>query len=675
MDRTSPEYFETIERIVTYLKKGWKNYNIRRKLNISPFDFDIYIGDIKRKKIMTSEEIKAARAKKREEDLKFIADSINDGLSLTQIRELKPEFSYNEVTPMVKELITNGVVTQEQVEENQKNATRNTMNKEVELSPEEQVKFILDKVRKGYTPAEIVKSDKTKSLTMHKVLYQKRRLIAEGIITEEEADNAMRKRQENALKRKHKRIAKKIKEYTELGYTLVEISGFITEYNYGTLGDIKNAYAKENGWYTKEELESFAVLRKKREAEEAQRAFESLPPEEKERIIKEREAEAKRLEEEKRKRQEEIIVRRQARKAETNKKHQEDIDILKEHIKSGKTMERAAELMNCSLGYAYKIRRKSVQNGSWLTTEELALIQEQKRKEQEKARRKKERERKKEQERKREENQFRIKKEAFELLMYRKEGYTYKEISEKMNYSVPHLTVLKRLADKIFADKGDLEEFSQLIKFKEKKEQQQEQVRLKRELRQAKKEIKEQETVSKAFAKERKRKIKGYADAYKRYKKVAKAEDNLELDGEENVSTEGREKFIETLTALHSLEADISDKDIELVINAFDMHPEIADKASIKFLISDANKKGGLKSVGRIVNELSSTLRDTKFHKPLIEYGRWIKKIVLRPKIQEMKVQGMNNTQIGESLGISSAEVSIIFYNDKEPDFFDFDGR
>ncbi len=381
MDRTSPEYFETIERIVTYLKKGWKNYNIRRKLNISPFDFDIYIGDIKRKKIMTSEEIKAVRAKKREEDLKFIADSINDGLSLTQIRELKPEFSYNEVTPMVKELITNGVVTQEQVEENQKNATRNTMNKEVELSPEEQVKFILDKVRKGYTPAEIVKSDKTKSLTMHKVLYQKRRLIAEGIITEEEADNAMRKRQENALKRKHKRIAKKIKEYTELGYTLVEISGFITEYNYGTLVDIKNAYAKENGWYTKEELESFAVLRKKREAEEAQRAFESLPPEEKERIIKEREAEAKRLEEEKRKRQEEIIVRRQARKAETNKKHQEDIDILKEHIKSGKTMERAAELMNCSLGYAYKIRRKSVQNGSWLTTEELELIQEQKRKE------------------------------------------------------------------------------------------------------------------------------------------------------------------------------------------------------------------------------------------------------------------------------------------------------
>ncbi len=655
------------------MKRGWKNYNIRKELSIPPYDFDVYLGDIKRKKIMTSEEIKVAREKKRQADLQFVADSVNNGLTMTQIRELRPEFSYNEVTPMIKELIAKGVITQEQVDENRKNGAKKTMNKGVKLSPEEQVEFILDKVRKGYTPAEIVQSDKTKSLTMHKVLYQKRRLIAEGIITEKEADNAMRKRQENELKRKHKRIAKKIREYTELGYTLVEISGFITEYNYGSLVDIKNAYAKENGWYTKEELESFALLRKEREAEEAQKAFEGLPPEEKERIIKEREVEAKRLEQEKRKRQEEIIARRQARKAETHKKHQEDINVLKEHIKSGKTMEKAAELMSCSLGYIYKIRRKSVQNGTWLTQEELALIQEQKRKEQKKARRKKERERKKEEERKREENQFRIKKEAFELLMYRKEGYTYKEISEKMNYSVSHLTVLKRLADKIFADKEDLEEFSQLMKFKEKKEQQQEQVRLKREQKQAKKEIKEQETVSKAFAKERKRKIKGYADAYKRYKKVAKKEDDLELDGEEDVSTEGRRKFIETLTALHNLEADIPDKDIELVINAFDMHPEIADKASIKFLILDANKKGGLQSAKSRINELSNTLRDTKFYKPLVEYGRWLKKIAMRPTIQEMKAQGMSNTQIGEILGISSVEVNIIFHNDKKADFSDFE--
>ena len=76
------------------------------------------------------------------------------------------------------------------------------MNHSVDLSPEEQVEFILDKIKKGYTPAEIVESDKTQSLTMHKVLYQKRQLIAKGMITEEKATKAMQKRQEKVLAKK-----------------------------------------------------------------------------------------------------------------------------------------------------------------------------------------------------------------------------------------------------------------------------------------------------------------------------------------------------------------------------------------------------------------------------------------------------------------------------------------
>lgn len=657
------------------MKKGWKNYNIKKELNIAPFEFDVYMKDIKYKKIMTSEEIKEAREKKRREDLRFIADSINEGLSLTQIRELKPEFSYNEITPMVRELIATGVITQEQVEENKKNATKRAMNKGVSLSPDEQVEFILNKIRKGFTPTEIVKSDKTKSLTMHKVLYQKRRLIAEGIITEEEADNAMKKRQENALKRKHNRIIKKIKEYTELGYTLVEISEFITEYNYGSIVDIKNEYVKENGWYTKEELQNFAALRKIREAEEAQRAFERLPLEERKRIEEEREAETRRLEEEKRKRQEEIIARRQERKEETNKKHQEDINILKSYIKSGMTMKKAAELMNCSIAYACKIKSKGIQNGTWLTHEESEELEKKRKKEQEKAKRKRERQKQKEQERKREEEQLRVKKEAWRLLKYREEGYTYKEIAKKMNYSSSYLTILKRKADEIFADRGVLYEFTQLIELMEAKAQREEQERLDRERKEAEKAIREQEELSKAFNKERKRKIKGYADTYKKYKKVSEKEDEFELDGKENVPTEGRRKFIETLVTLHNLDTDISDEDIEFVINVFDTHPEIADKDSIKFLISDANKKGGLQSVISVMNKLTNALQDTKFYEPLVEYKRWLKKIAIRPKIQEMKKQGMNNNQIGEKLGISSAEVNIIFYNDIKPDFSDSEAR
>ena len=109
---------------------------------------------------MTSEEIKAAREKKRQEDLQFVADSVNAGLTVTEMRELKPEFGSNEVTPMIKELIAAGLITQEQVDENKKNGNNRTRDKNLKLSPEEQVQFVLDKVRKGYTPLEIVESDK-----------------------------------------------------------------------------------------------------------------------------------------------------------------------------------------------------------------------------------------------------------------------------------------------------------------------------------------------------------------------------------------------------------------------------------------------------------------------------------------------------------------------------------
>ena len=235
-----------------------------------------------------------------------------------------------------------------------------------------------------------------------------------------------------------------------------------------------------------------------------------------------------------------------------------------------------------------------------------------------------------------------------------------------MNYSVSSLTVLKKVANKIFNDDEDLEKFEQLLKLKDEKAKKEEQTRLERAQKRA---IREQEAIKKALNKERKRKIKSYAEIYKTYKKIAQKEDRLELDGVDNVTTEGRRKFIEILIDLHNLEADISDKDIELVMNTFDMYPEIANEDNIKFLILEANKKGGLKSATIMIDELSNTLRYTKFYKPLIEYKGWVKKVALLPKIQEMKKQGINNTQIGERLGISSAEVSIILNNDKKPDF------
>lgn len=53
MDKTTSGYLEMRNQIVELLKKGLKNYVIRRELDIIPYDFDIYLKDIKTKGIMT----------------------------------------------------------------------------------------------------------------------------------------------------------------------------------------------------------------------------------------------------------------------------------------------------------------------------------------------------------------------------------------------------------------------------------------------------------------------------------------------------------------------------------------------------------------------------------------------------------------------------------------------
>ena len=637
------------------------------------YEYNIYLSDIRNEGIMTSEEIKMAREKKRQDDLQFVADSVNSGLSITEIRELKPEFSYNEVTPMIKELIQKGAISQEQVDENKKNALKKTMNKDTELSPDEQVQFILDKIRKGYTPLEIVKSDKTKSLSMHKVLYQKRQLIANGAISEKEANTAMQKRQEKALIRKHKRLIDKIKKYTELGYTLAEISKkFIKEYSYQYIIKVRKEYIKNNGWYTDEELQEFVAQRKIREAEEAQRAFESLPPEERERIEAEKREEAERIEEEKRKRKEEVLAKRQKGKEETIIRHQEIAQKLKEYIKSGKSYKQAAEAMGLSVSYISKIKKESIQNNTWLTEDELKAIEKRKKQRQKRKMQRKAKQKKEEQNRKEEENQQRIRDEMLTFREYIEKGYTYNEIVPKMGYSLSYLQFLRKIAidNNMWFTNEEIKEFRRSREkkklFEKQEAQKKEEQRKAREQREKERLDRKEEEQRKALNKERKRRRKYYEENYKTYRKLAKKEDRLELNGEENVPTEGRRKFIEILNKLHNLEVDIPDKDVEIVLY---LYPQFASKDTLKFLISDANKKRGIKFAERRIVELTNTLKDTKFYEPLIEYRRWIRKQALLPEIKAMKEKGLSNTDIGEKLDITSAEVSAIFYGDRRQDF------
>ncbi len=340
-----------------------KNYKINKQLNITSYDFNIYMEDIKNEKLITVEEINIARETKKQEDLKFVKDCINKGITHKQIRELRPELDYGETTQMINELINVGAITREKVTENAKNSFKKTLSKDIEMPLAEQEQYVLEKVKQGYTPTEIVQSDRTKSLTMHRVLYQKRKLIQKGIISQEEAKKLMKERAE---------------------------------------------------------------------------------------------------------------------------------------------------------------------------------------------------------------------------------------------------------------------------------------------------------------------KIKSYIEKYKKYSKIAREEDELELEGKKNISTEGRKKFIEIVTALHNLDINISDKDIEIILNTLYNYPEFANRDCIKALILNASKKEGLKAATSIAIELADILRYTKHYEMLAEYIGWMKKLALLPQIQDLKKQGMNNADIGKVLGISSSEVSIIFNNSKQLDFLNF---
>ena len=560
IDKSDPNYIMKRDSIIKYLEQGWKGHNIRKMLDITTYEFDIFMRDIREKRIMTSEQIKLARERKKQEDLQFVANSVHSKLTITQMRQLRPDFSYNEITPMIKELIKKGIITQEEVEENRKQGFRRTINRTVKMTPEEQTQFILDKVQKGYSPKEILDSDTTQSLTMHKILYQKRQLINKGYITKEQADRVMKER---------------------------------------------------------------------------------------------------------------TLQRRSERKNEIKENHLKDLERLKEQLKNprNETMKTAINALGFSVQYAYKIRNIGIQNGIWLTEEELRQIEKNKKQRQKRNQNKRKKQQELERARVKKENEDAKKAELYTFRTYVEQGYNFQEITKLMNYSIAYIYQLRRRAveNNMWFSKEAIDEFRQIRQKREERkkraEQKKEETRQKREIAVAKKEMKKAEEIAKAMENERKRKIRGYAEDYKKYRKMAKKEDKMEFYGEEDVSTEGRKNFIPILVKLHKLDADIPDNDIQIVLNAFEIYPEMADAASIKFLISDANKRGGIKAAEKMAIYLGNTLKNTQFHKPLIEYRRWIAKRALLPKIKEFKEQGMSNTDIGEKLGITSLDVFNILEN------------
>lgn len=647
IDKKSPEYLTQRNEIVSYLQLGWKNDAIRKKLEITPFYMDIYLNDIRNQKILTVEEITIARDKKRIKDLEDLENHIKNGGSIQQFKEMKPEFAPNEVTPLIKELIANGRVTQEQIDQNRKKAAIRSMNREVEMSPEEQVQFILDKLKEGYSPTEIVKSDETHSITMYKVLYQKRKLIAQGSISQEKANEAMKKRQQDKLQQKHHAIIELIKDYTRQGYLLTEIAEKIEGYEYVSLSKIKNNYEKEFGWFTKEELKEFARQRKLRE-------YHALPQEEKDRLAEEKRLLAIQ-------RQENAVRKRQERKDKTLEIHQQDLIIIKSGIKRGMTMREIARLMQCSVEYLFQVQKESKKNGTWLTEEELHDIKQLKERKKQQIVENKETEKERIKAHKVAVQAEKRRQELWKLRYLATQGLTIDEIAEQMHYSKVHIGVLKKKA----IEEGLWFPEEELENFKER--------RFQRKMAKVLPITFQQEVID-PFEKKESVTDKTVLEQLKRrlgeYRKLAQIEDALEADGEEAVPTKDRMNFINWLINIHQAGGIISKEDTEFMVNFYYIYPKLATKESIKTLLLNNGRLEGYNGVYQMTNELISVLEESPYRDAIAQYRVWARKMTKIPEMKEMKKQGMSNTEIGEKLRISSAEVAILLEERKIMNFF-----
>lgn len=373
--------------------------------------------------------------------------------------------------------------------------------------------------------------------------------------------------------------------------------------------------------------------------------------------------------------------------------HEQDLCKLKQHIANKKSWEETARVMQCSTAYLRTLKEESIQNGTWFTDEELQSF-----------RIKKEGKRKKE---RRDKSNSNIEQEINQLrdyfFLY---GNNLEEIANLTPYTVRYLKKLIKVAinrgmwfseeeekdilertkretetkakAKAEAEKKRKEELEQtLVEERIRKKEEQARViekylRTREDLGETKTQMQEEPKQGpKGTRKPTDPKIQRdpLFEEYEQRRKVAKREDKLEMNGRENVSTEGRIRFVDILAKLQSLDMQISNDDIEIILNGYDMHPEIANTKGIRVLINDANQKDGIYGTEKRVNELIGALKRTRFHQPLLKYRSYLRKLSLLPKINEMRQEGLEISTIAKGLGLSLKEINDILNSDEKKEF------
>ena len=88
----------------------------------------------------------------------FVVKCVNDGMSLRQIKSARPSLSTSRISFMVGDLIKQGRITREQIEDNRRTSIGKTSTKDRILESENEVGDILNYLLQGYSMSEIIEN-------------------------------------------------------------------------------------------------------------------------------------------------------------------------------------------------------------------------------------------------------------------------------------------------------------------------------------------------------------------------------------------------------------------------------------------------------------------------------------------------------------------------------------
>lgn len=214
----------TERKILKHLNAGYFYPYIRKKLNMQESELMDVVNDLKVRKYITQEIINAALNNRRAYYKEMIGKLYNDGLTQADIYRFLnsdnvEEISNAYISRFISKLDCEGLIDHDKITQIKEQS--DTSNSSID-------ERVLALLIKGYTVKEMCEQDDTHILTESRVRRSKKRLIAEGKITEKDIMRYQRKRKKRIARKALKELDKEIWYYIEnYGLSSIEIANYV----------------------------------------------------------------------------------------------------------------------------------------------------------------------------------------------------------------------------------------------------------------------------------------------------------------------------------------------------------------------------------------------------------------------------------------------------------------